>query len=490
MIQKLLIYGQGSMISKQSCLLSATGMALKMTIPERLDIKGETVKRPLLCILLIFSLALNTNSQVQIRNLPLPGYEKHIKDFIDSIRIIDTHEHLSDPEILKKSNFLDFFLLLHNYNYNDLISAGLTNSHFEELFNQPLMPKEKWKILEPFWENSFNTGFNRVVLLAANKLYGIEDINESTVDLLSEKIKKAYQTDWVNNIIRDSCRIDYIIQDGDNPLTKINNILFVKRFTSWLTVRTKFRIDSLAVMQLNPIFTLEDFVASMKEAFNVAMNKGIVAVKINLAYSRTLSFEDVGTEVARKIFRKLINGNEDYSLTFEEVKPLQDYMVYRLLDMARENKMPVAFHTGLQSGNGNLIENSNPTLLANIFIKYPDVNFVLFHGSYPFGGQLATLAKSFSNVYIDMNWTYAISPSYSERYLHEWLETIPANKIMAFGGDFRCVENIYGELLIAKQVISNVLTDKVRDGYISEYEAIKIAQMILHDNAMKFYNIR
>ena len=60
---------------------------------------------------------------------------------------------------------------------------------------------------------------------------------------------------------------------------------------------------------------------------------------------------------------------------------------------------------------------------------------------------------------------------------------------MAFGGDFRNVENIFGHLLFAKQIISKVLIDKVRDGYFTENEAIKIAQMILHDNAIRILKL-
>ncbi|MFA5816766.1 MAG: amidohydrolase family protein [Bacteroidales bacterium] len=144
-------------------------------------------------------------------------------------------------------------------------------------------------------------------------------------------------------------------------------------------------------------------------------------------------------------------------------------------------------HTGL---NGGDIENSKPTHLVNLFQEYPDVKFILFHGAYPYGGELAVLAKKFTNVYIDMCWLYIISPSYSERYLHEWLETVPANKIMAFGGDFLHVEGVYSHLLLAKQIVSNVLIDKVKDGYLTENEAIKIAQMIFHDNAVRILNLK
>ncbi len=88
-----------------------------------------------------------------------------------------------------------------------------------------------------------------------------------------------------------------------------------------------------------------------------------------------------------------------------------------------------------------------------------------------------------------MCWLYVISPSYSERYLHEWPETVPVSKIMGFGGDYKNIENMYAHLLLAKQIVTKVLTEKVRDGYFSELEATKIAKMIFYDNAIKFYNL-
>jgi uncharacterized protein len=430
------------------------------------------------------------HAQAGIRHLPLSGFETRIREYIDTMKIIDNHEHLSDPVFLRKTYFIDFMLLLNHYSYDDLISSGLPKEHFDKLFNSVTTPQQKWSIIEPYWAGSFNTANNRIALLAAKKLFKIDDINRHTVDSLSRRIARAYQTDWPNHVLKDLCHIEWIIQDSEHQLTGIDNVKYVKRFSSWLNVRSKERIDSIATMHHEPIISLEDFVKSMEEEFYSAVGKGIVAVKINIAYLRTLRIENVTTEEARKVFRSMRNGNGDVVLTNEEAKPLQDYMFHKLMDLAKRSRVPVVFHTGLQAGSGNYTENSNPALLTSVFLRYPEIKFALFHGSYPFGGELSALAKNFSNVYIDMNWLYAISPSYSKRYLHEWLETVPAGKIMAFGGDFRNVENIYGELLIAREVITSVLCEKVADGYFSEKEALSIAQMILHDNASKFYQLR
>jgi uncharacterized protein len=438
-----------------------------------------------LLLFILGSFPLVTSAQVQIMPLPLPGYEDRIKDFIDNMSVVDTHEHLVSPLELKKTS-LDFMLLLRNYSPKDIRSAGMPDDIFGILVKDSLAIKEKWQILKPYWEASFNTAYNRVAVLVADKLFGINDINESTVVSLSEKISKAYQTDWINQVIIEKCKIDYLIQDAVDRSFGNERFRYVVKFDNFISISSKQSIISIAKQQNIRIETLDDFVNALENAFDAAEKKGIVGIKSTLAYNRILYYENVNKERAQKVFDTLMSSADGDNFSFTDVKPLQDYMMHRVLDIVKKNNLPVAIHTGLQSGN---IEDSKPTHLINLFKEYPSVNFVLYHGSYPYGGELATLAKNFVNVYIDMCWLYVISPSYSERYLHEWLETVSACKILGFGGDYQNVENVYGHLLLAKQVISRVLIDKVKDGYFSESEAKNIARMILHDNAIKLYKL-
>lgn len=442
-----------------------------------------------LIVLLLFAVTFSGKVQGQSRISEKSGYEYQIRNYVDSLMIIDTHEHLINPEIINNSYFLDFSLLFLQNGYDDLLSAGMPDSLYNYLFNKPLAPKQKWKLIEPYWNNSFNTSFNRIILRSIKDLYGIDDLNETTVEPLSDKIKKAYSTDWYDRILKDSCRIKYIIKDGNYEPGKDDYFRYAKRFDSWLTIKTKYRIDSLAILQLDPIYNLEDFSKSLRVAFEKEVKNGMVAVKIFAAYYRPLSFEKVETDLAKKVFRSLVNGEEDHVISFKDAKPLQDYMLFRLLDLAKEYNIPVTFHTGLHAGEGRYIENSNPILLTNLFNEYPDIKFVLFHGSYPFGGELSALAKNYKNVYIDMNWTYSISPTYTERYLSEWLETVPVSRITAFGGDCMAIENTFSELQVAKRIISNVLINKVREGYLTEHEAEVVARMILFDNASRLYKL-
>ncbi len=360
---------------------------------------------------------------------------------------------------------------------------------FDVIFNEPLTPVRKWQIMEPYWKNSFNTSFNRMILYSIRNLYGIEDLNETTVGPLSEKIKKAYETNWFDIILRDSCKIDYIIKDGNNIPGKDGYFRYAKRFDDWLLLRSKYGIDSLAIKQLDPIYTLEDLVKSLTLAFEKEVNSGMTAVKVFTAYYRTLFYDKSTQDAARKVFRNLVNGEQDFKISMTEAKPLQDYLFHHLMKLAEKHDIPVAFHTGLQAGKGKIIGNSDPTLLTNIFNEYPRNEFVLYHGSYPFGGTLSALAKNYRNVYIDMNWVYSVSPTYSKRYLSEWLETVPVSRLIAFGGDCMSAENVYSELITARKIITEVLSEKVAEGYLSEPEARIIARMILRDNAAKLYKL-
>ena len=436
---------------------------------------------------------ISVSAQVQVKPMPKSGYEQRIRNFINGMKIVDTHEHLLDPAEFTDS-MLDFTLMLRHYPGGDYHSAGMSWKEVGLLFEDSLSIPEKWKLLQPYWDLSFNTGFNRVAQLAANKLFNVEDINTQTVGVLSERLKKAYQQpDWYDQVLRGMCNIDFLIQDcsfedwdnrfkGDPEMYR-----YVRRFDNFIFIQSSARIQELGKWKPEGIRTVDDLVSALEASFNSALKDGIIAVKSLLAYNRILAYDNVKKEEAEYAFSKIVNAPGDKPLPFAEVKPLQDYMMHRVLDLARTHHLPVQMHTGL---NGAMIENANPTHLTNLFKEYPDVPFILFHGSYPFLGQLSVLAKCFSNVYIDMCWVYIISPSYAERALQEWLETVPAGKIMAFGGDFLYVEDVYGHMLMARETVANVLVDKVKSGYFSENEAIRIARMLLHDNAVRIFNLK
>jgi hypothetical protein len=78
----------------------------------------------------------------------------------------------------------------------------------------------------------------------------------------------------------------------------------------------------------------------------------------------------------------------------------------------------------------------------------------------------------------------------ARRLLHELIETVPGNKIMAFGGDSMTVEMAYGHAVMARQVVARVLSEKVDEGYLSEDEAVVLARRMLRDNPASLYKLK
>ncbi|NMC41811.1 MAG: hypothetical protein GYA43_11700 [Bacteroidales bacterium] len=68
--------------------------------------------------------ALFSGQSANAQSVNPAGYSdvyRNIRGFIDTLEIIDTHEHLLNPALLRRTNILDFFLLLNHHYYNDLI---------------------------------------------------------------------------------------------------------------------------------------------------------------------------------------------------------------------------------------------------------------------------------------------------------------------------------------------------------------------------------
>jgi hypothetical protein len=90
-------------------------------------------------------------------------------------------------------------------------------------------------------------------------------------------------------------------------------------------------------------------------------------------------------------------------------------------------------------------------------------------------------------VYLDACWLSDISISAYKRALSEWLEIVPSNKIFAWGGDQMLIEHSYASLLLAKDLITDVLVDKINSGYFNLNLALSVMKKILNQNASNLY---
>jgi predicted TIM-barrel fold metal-dependent hydrolase len=434
---------------------------------------------------------------------------------VDAVRLVDTHEHLLSEEERHRAAH-DFGYLFPHYASSDLISAGMSAPALESIrvtarpvlmermarigwirkpppFTAPAQPdpslEERWALLAPYWERIRHTGYGSCLRIAIGDLFGVADLNERSYAQLSDAIAGSRRAGWYRHVLKEKAGIAMSIQDDYR--TGVDRELFapVVRLEHFACATTRGDLRNIEADTGRAVHSLDDLVEAMHTALDRYLQEGAVGVKIGIAYRRTLRFEKTSRADAERVFVRFF-GHLGEGPSWEDARPLQDYMFHQIVRAAVERDVPIQIHTGLQEGNGNVLENSNPLYLTELLLEYPNAKFDLFHGGYPFMGEALAMVKNFANAHLDLCWLHIISPSAAARMLHEAIETVPANKIFAFGGDFIIPEGAYGHSVMARRVVSRALTEKVEDGYLTEDEAVTLAQRILRENAASFFRLK
>lgn len=415
---------------------------------------------------------------------------KRICFYIENLPIIDTHEHIiSEKE--RQHLELDVFHFFSHYAGSDLISAGMTWEEFDFIFSKENDFKKKFEIFMKYWPLIKNTCYSKSILLIFKELFGIERIDYTTISELSNAITESNHSGWYQSILQKS-KIEKVIVDVGTTEVDSNYFVPAIRFDEFIMINKYNDILGLEEKYNISINSFHDLCLALEKRFEYSVGKGMVAVKSAIAYCRTLDFSKPTFIEAETIFNS-ISANKGNSFNWENAKPLQDYMMHKVIQLSIEHDKPIQIHTGFQeptvTKTGNKIQYTNPLLLTNLFLEYPEAKFVLFHGGYPYLHEWAILGKNFRNVYLDMCWLYIISQKIATNILHILLELVPFNKIFGFGGDYLFIEGAFAHSYIARKVISNVLADKVREEYISEEDAIDIGEAILRKNAKILYKL-
>ncbi|MHB9132722.1 MAG: amidohydrolase family protein [Armatimonadota bacterium] len=413
---------------------------------------------------------------------------RRVRRHLDSIHIIDCHEHLQRESELPGSEQVNIGRFFIHYANCDLISSGLPREDYQRVMDSAngLSPKERWTLLEPWYRRSWNTAYNESLRIAIRDLYGVEDFSADTVDALTEAMRTAVKPGFTRQVF-DKAGIDFALNNPFGPKMAFNpdfdpDCFMVDMVNSFHI----FPSTQLGIEAGIDIRCLDDHLRAIDWYFE-QYGKVCSAFKVGSAYQRTLYWEDVPRSAVEDTFNRTLALNDRPDT--KDIQALEDYLMHYLCGKCGEYGIRMKFHTGLQEGNGNIITNSRAALLANLFMKYPNTTFDIYHISYPYQEELVTLAKNFPNVTIDFAWMWIINPAAGRRALSDMLDAVPANKIHGFGGDYIMVEGTYGHATIARREIARVLCEKVEEGRFSEAYACTVGDMLLRDNALENFDL-
>ncbi|HDZ20130.1 hypothetical protein LCGC14_0016840 [marine sediment metagenome] len=416
-------------------------------------------------------------------------------DHIQSLKIIDTHEHLPfEADRPKETDVLEEWLA--HYFSSDLVSAGLSDEGLAAARDSRRDILERWRIIEPYWHAAESTGYGRPLSLGARDLYGIDEINADTIQPLNEAFKAARDRGGhYNFVLKEKSGIALSIRDAmPDPYTETDDpFVFTMQMGNFICPTHYNEMRAAGAKVGMEIHSLTDWMEAARRTIETHMDgkTRVVCLKSALAYMRNLRYDKVTYADAERAFNEVFEDRNlaDWRAPIKAAKVLEDFMMHHVCRIADDNKLVHQFHTGIQEGNGNFITDSNPTLLTNLIIEYRNVRFDLFHMGYPYMLELGNMAKNFRNVFIDMCWGHAVSPTAARNALVEWLDAVPANKIMAFGGDYCFIDGVYGHQLMARENVAASLAQKVTDGTFSLTRAKEIANWVFIDNPKNLFNL-
>lgn len=418
-----------------------------------------------------------------------PDTRQRMKDYLDSVPAIDTHDHLGPFEKLP--------------GYQQTKEGRVMNlaSIWQSSYLSWINPIPGWRSEDSFddwWSRSKNafdtvraTSVYRYTLPAIQDLYGLdfESISDGEARKLNQRIIENYRDQkWLYEVITEKANIEVMLNDPHwDPFDFKTHYGFTAQVLRLNPLFSGFHPSEFADKpDQNPwkdaeehgvaIKTLDDYLNYLDQLFGRAKEAGLVGLKHTLAYSRTLSFDHASKGQAAEAF-----GKKRTDLTPGQIKAFEDFIMWRICELSAKHQLPFQIHTGHAR-----IQGSNPMLLVDIIAANPKTQFVLFHGGFPWVGETGMIAARHKNVWIDSVWLPTLSYHTAKRAYHEWLDLLPADRIM-WGADCNHAEGIYGATEMTRRVLAEVLAERVDRGELREEYARDIGRRILRENALAVF---
>ena len=410
-------------------------------------------------------------------------------DEISKIPCINSHSHLSSEETRLSQDVDALVFFQHAYPAADLVAAGMPADAREKALTPGLPIAERWKIFEPYWKSIRLTGYSQCIVESCRDLFGFADLTSETVGPISEAIRQNSKPGFYQEILQDKCNIAISLMNMED-LTDVDRTLFVPlpRLNRFSMIHSCGTIEAIERDYNVSIGSLEEHVQVIKQTCEKWKEAKVTGIKLSQSYHRRMDFLERDAADAAQVFGAILAGNYA-GLESEDGRLLEDYLVFECCRAASELDLAIQFHLGMRAGNYGGLEGSTPAPIVNLLRAFPNARIDFSHSGYPYLREGAVLAKTFTNVYLDMSWIHIISPIGTRYALKEWLRMVPYNKIIGFGDDLQHVETVYGHLKMARQNAAIVLAEMIQEGFISESVALDVAQAIFYDNPAHVYRL-
>ncbi len=148
------------------------------------------------------------------------------------------------------------------------------------------------------------------------------------------------------------------------------------------------------------------------------------------------------------------------------------------------------YPAGVEGGRDLLSAEGTLMQYADLFRRFPTVDFTVSVLSMTWAHELATFAWIFPNVKPSGHWWYANVPVHIEAELRARLQAVPKTKLIGYYSDAYKVEFCLPKFNMYRRVLAGVLAgDFVETGRMTEETALETAGLLLRENPSRIFGL-
>lgn len=420
-------------------------------------------------------------------------YYLELRDYIDTVPVINTHEHHGGVE----APVVPFIRQMAGYLWSDLVNADFDNRKTaKDAFNGSSMSEqERFELFEKMYNKSYHTSYARAFRLGMKACWNIDRIDAKTMRELQERISNEapgrYRA-WADQFGMKAIVADLFFESKEIIEGSVERVADITKLAFALPqlhkLHTKNDLRRLEEYTAHGVTCLEDYLQSVENYLRRAIDYGIVCFKDQSAYSRSLDYRFPARSEAEKIFNKMLYHPREV-IGSEDSLILDDWLFHQFMRLAAKYNLPVQLHTGHMANLENEITKTNAAKFIPVMELHSDVKFDLFHGNWPYMGEYLFIGKNYPNAFLNLCWVQAIDPLYSIELMKRLIMTVPHGKIFAYGGDARVMEMSIGYLIMARDNLAYALCDMIEHGWLGLSEAKRLAWDWFFNNPNEFYRL-
>lgn len=363
-----------------------------------------------------------------------------IYDLVENAAVFDTHTHLDSSSNVAAETPWD---ILHYFWFKrELIAAGYPE-HADELDEY----ERRIRFLDAF-EKSRNTYWNTIARRMLSDLFDLTLERPASFDEFEEKLAKtSVDPEW--------------------PVTVC---------------------DRLAVRNIVVGHRAMNVSASFGERLIVVPNYSLSERMRKNGVARTDADSDVADLVA--MGHRTIRVDLDPYLNAADLSQTEEVHWERMLARLNDERVRIQVFSGMKRDRKPHTMLNDPQRIIRLyplFDRYTAIDFEIINAAAGDNLDVLQAARVFPNVHPGGLWWFNFRASTYQGVFQQRFEALPTNRSTIVASDARCIEWLYGKVLLIKSLLARFLDQQMASGWTDLEGAGRAADDWLFNSAIEGY---